>query len=62
MHFDDETMQVRIVDTAGWERLEMWDEEDARRRSLNKRMMSDMIKQTRQALIYSDVAIFMIDT
>ena len=31
-------------------------------RSLNKRMLEDMLKQTRNALIYSDLALFLLDS
>lgn len=52
-------MPVRIVDTAGFEDIESLEEPESR--SLNKRMMQDMIMQTRNALIYSDLAIFILD-
>ena len=52
-------LPIRIVDTAGFENVESIDDQNSR--SLNKRMMHDMILQTRNALIYSDLAVFMVD-
>ncbi|CAI2358975.1 unnamed protein product [Moneuplotes crassus] len=52
-------LPVRIVDTAGFEDIENLDEPEAR--SINGKMMEDMIVQTRNALIYSDLAIFIVD-
>jgi len=51
---------VRLVDTAGFEDIENLLEPE--KRSINKRMMQDMIIQTRNALIYADLAIFMLDS
>jgi GTPase len=51
---------IRIVDTAGFEDIE--NIEDSEERSVNEEMMHDMIVQTRNALLYSDLAIFMIDS
>lgn len=51
---------VRVVDTAGFEDVEALEEPQTR--SVNKQMMKDMIMQTRNALIYSDLAIFMLDS
>lgn len=44
---------IRIVDTAGFEDID--NIEDEQERSVNKRMMHDMIIQTRNALLYSDL-------
>jgi len=51
---------VRLVDTAGYEGTTS--EETLERRQLNKQMVNDMLTQTRNALIYSDLAIFLLDT
>jgi small GTP-binding protein len=40
-------VQVRIVDTAGWEDVKTIDDSKAIKRSINKQMMADMINQTR---------------
>lgn len=53
---------VRLVDTAGWEDVETIDDTKELKRSINRKMMGDMINQTRQALVYSDLAIFMLNT
>lgn len=53
---------IRLVDTAGYENLKIQDENLLKRRSLNKKMLEDMLKQTRNALIYSDLALFVLDT
>ena len=52
-------LPVRIVDTAGYEDIENLDQPESR--SINEEMMEDMIVQTRNALIYSDLAIFIVD-
>lgn len=53
---------IRVVDTAGFEETVNQDENFLKKRSLNKQMLQDMMKQTRNALIYSDLALFLIDS
>lgn len=53
---------IRIVDTAGFEGSKDMDEKKLNQRSLNKQLIQDMLKQTRNALIYSDLALFVMDT
>lgn len=53
---------IRIVDTAGFEGTKDLDEGKLSRRNLNRRLIEDMLKQTRNALIYSDLALFVMDT
>lgn len=54
---------MRLIDTAGFEDVEnMYDTDDLNYRQVNKKMVQDMIIQTRNALLYSDLAIFMLDT
>jgi predicted GTPase len=50
------------VDTAGFEGTRDFDEKSLSARKLNKAMVQDMLKQTRNALIYSDLALFMMDS
>jgi GTP-binding protein len=50
---------VRMVDTAGFEGTTSLETLEARQ--LNKQMVADMLLQTRNALIYSDLAIFVLD-
>jgi GTPase len=52
---------IRVVDTAGFEGTRDFDEANLSARNLNKSMVQDMLKQTRNALIYSDLALFMLD-
>ena len=52
-------LPVRIVDTAGFEDIKNLDEPETR--SINTNMVNDMLLQTRNALLYSDLAIFMLD-
>ena len=53
---------IRLVDTAGFEGTKDLDEGKLSRRNLNRRLIEDMLKQTRNALIYSDLALFVLDT
>ena len=54
-------LPIRLVDTAGYEHLDsIYDQETTR--SMNKKMMHDMILQTRNSLVYSDLVIFMLDS
>ena len=53
---------IRIVDTAGFEETVGQDDKLLKKRSLNKNMLQDMLKQTRNALIYSDLALFLLDS
>jgi GTP-binding protein len=53
---------VRFVDTAGFESSAKLDDDDLKGRSLNRTMLQDMMQQTRNALIYSDLALFVLDT
>ena len=55
-------MHIRLVDTAGFEQSKHIDEITLQTRSLNKAMVADMVKQTRNALIYADLALFLLDT
>ena len=55
-------MHIRLVDTAGFEQSKNIDEITLQTRSLNKAMVADMVKQTRNALIYADLALFLLDT
>lgn len=50
------------MDTAGFEETEGQLDELLRQRSLNKKLLEDMLKQTRNALIYSDLALFVLDS
>lgn len=50
-----------MVDTAGFEGTRDFDEANLSARHLNKSMVQDMLRQTRNALIYSDLALFMLD-
>jgi len=52
---------IRVVDTAGFEGTRDLDEANLSARHLNKQMVQDMLRQTRNALIYSDLALFMLD-
>jgi len=61
-------MPIRLVDTAGFEGQDTLGlAEDQRRekqlstRKLNRQLLEDMLKQTRNALIYSDLALFVLD-
>ena len=49
------------MDTAGFEPTEAQDPDDLKSRSLNKQLLEDMLRQTRNALIYSDLALFLLD-
>jgi hypothetical protein len=53
---------IRLVDTAGFEGTKDLDEGKLTRRNLNRKLIEDMLKQTRNALIYSDLALFVMDT
>ena len=53
---------IRLVDTAGFEGTKDLDEKKLSRRNLNRQLIEDMLKQTRNALIYSDLALFVLDT
>lgn len=53
---------IRIVDTAGFEGYQDFDEKKLSRRKLNKQLILEMMRQTRNALVYSDLAIFVLDT
>jgi hypothetical protein len=53
---------VRLVDTAGFEGSKQLDDSLLSKRSLNKAMVHDMLRQTRNALIYADLALFLLDT
>lgn len=53
---------VRFVDTAGFEGTKWLDEKHLAKRSLNREMIQDMLRQTRNALIYADLALFMLDS
>ena len=55
-------MPLRFVDTAGFEGTQDLEESSLSRRNLNKKLVEDMLKQTRNALIYSDLALFVMDT
>ena len=50
---------IRLVDTAGFEGTTR--DDTLNRRDMNKAMVNDMLVQTRNALIYADLAIFMLD-
>ena len=52
---------MRIVDTAGYEESAGQTDKDLRSRSLNRKLLHEMLKQTRNALIYSDLALFVMD-
>ena len=52
---------LRIVDTAGYEESAGQTDKDLRSRSLNRKLLHEMLKQTRNALIYSDLALFVMD-
>ena len=49
------------MDTAGFEGTKFLDERHLATRSLNKELIQDMLRQTRNALIYSDLALFLLD-
>ena len=51
---------IRIVDTAGYEGTTK--DETLLGRNLNRQMVDDMLQQTRNALIYADLALFLLDT
>ena len=53
---------IRLVDTAGFEGSKDYDEKKLTRRNLNKQLIDGMMKQTRNALIYSDLALFVMDS
>ena len=53
---------LRFVDTAGFEGTQDLEEGSLSRRNLNRKLVEDMLKQTRNALIYSDLALFVMDT
>lgn len=68
-HDDVFDMPIRLVDTAGFEgqhAMSLADdqrrERQLSRRKLNRQLLEDMLKQTRNALIYSDLALFVLDT
>jgi len=50
-------MKLRFVDTAGFE----GDQVDDSDKHTEKKIMSEMIRQTRNALIYSDLALLVLD-
>lgn len=52
---------IRVIDTAGFETTKD-DDKLLKRRNLNKLLITEMLKQTRNALIYSDLALFVLDT
>jgi GTPase len=51
---------IRLVDTAGFEGTTK--DESLVSRQLNRSMVNDMLTQTRNALIYADLALFLLDT
>lgn len=51
---------IRLVDTAGFEGTTK--EHTLKSRQLNREMVNDMLVQTRNALIYSDLALFVLDS
>jgi len=51
---------IRLVDTAGFEGTTK--EQTLKSRQLNREMVNDMLVQTRNALIYSDLAVFVLDS
>ena len=53
---------IRLVDTAGFEGTRDLDDKKLSRRNLNKLLIEDMLRQTRNALIYSDLALFVLDS
>ena len=53
---------IRIVDTAGFEGSSDMDDRKLGQRNLNKNLVNEMMKQTRNALLYSDLALFVIDS
>ena len=53
---------IRFVDTAGFEGTKWLDDRHLAKRSLNRDMIQDMLRQTRNALIYADLALFLLDT
>lgn len=53
---------IRIVDTAGFEGSKDQDELKLSRRNLNRELITEMMKQTRNALLYSDLALFVLDS
>ena len=55
-------LPIRFVDTAGFEGTKWLDEKHLLTRSLNREMIQDMLRQTRNALIYADLALFLLDT
>ena len=52
---------MRLVDTAGFEGSKQLDETALVKRSLNRNMVHEMLRQTRNALIYADLALFLVD-
>jgi len=55
-------LPIRLVDTAGFEGTKWLDDKHLMQRSLNREMIQDMLRQTRNALIYADLALFLLDT
>lgn len=55
-----DSVPVRLVDTAGFEGTTR--DDTLQSRQLNRQMVNDMLTQTRNALIYSDLAIFLLDS
>jgi GTPase len=53
---------IRVVDTAGFEETVGQSDAMLKHRSLNRKMLQDMLVQTRNALIYSDLALFVLDS
>jgi GTP-binding protein len=53
---------IRVVDTAGFEETVGQTDAMLKHRSLNRKMLQDMLVQTRNALIYSDLALFVLDS
>lgn len=51
---------IRLVDTAGFEATTS--DATLETRQLNRQMVNDMLLQTRNALIYSDLALFVMDS
>jgi GTPase len=51
---------IRLVDTAGFEGTTS--DATLQARNLNRQMVNDMLQQTRNALIYADLALFLLDT
>lgn len=53
---------IRLVDTAGFEGTKDLDPVRLSHRNLNRKLIEEMLRQTRNALIYSDLAVFVMDT